>query len=517
MPMSPPPPYSERGWFRHTYFSDTTDSSTDFERISWKQKPIAGPEFYDRSRLSRIVALGGLFVSFLFGSGCIYGGVKIFLSKNSVSSGVVVVSLGHAWQRELISLGFSLLVTMCTEATGFVHNIALRAALSSERRLRFNANLRLLSAASGLFSPNGIICNMMMSLLLVVSYSSGILVTLAVDTDSNVQICVSDIPLIVLGVCVLLQVIISFAGMASADIMTWSSSPFDITAALVHHAQVIPVADKCMHGVKDMDLQPGPAYPRAKQPSALGAHSSVRKVITTLWVLVVACVVWGLVVARISAGNIGNAFSSWSFFSDQQSYVTPYTIHLASGGAEISWAAYYVSMALVQGPMTLGLHCSELVVNVVRDEKVWRCATRKKGAKVSTYPLAPVFGSWLNILLLVAKPVLHWMLGLGMSLAGAATGGFLTAISVSMYPMQIMNLTAVLFIFSLILTIVALYSPRGPQPAAYGHVQTLANLVDEWSPVMWWGDKTGSVWTQVRHAGTHDSPLPLVQMDGLYA
>ncbi|KAJ7111496.1 hypothetical protein C8R44DRAFT_799605 [Mycena epipterygia] len=29
------------------------------------------------------------------------------------------------------------------------------------------------------------------------------------------------------------------------------------------------------------------------------------------------------------------------------------------------------------------------------------------------------------------------------------------------------------------------------QPAAYGHIQTLVNAIDDWSPVMYWGHKIG--------------------------
>ncbi|KAG1809319.1 uncharacterized protein BJ212DRAFT_1466717 [Suillus subaureus] len=53
-----------------------------------------------------------------------------------------------------------------------------------------------------------------------------------------------------------------------------------------------------------------------------------------------------------------------------------------------------------------------------------------------------------------------------------------------MFPNQIQNSCVLLYVFSCVFSLVALYQPRGPQPAAYGHSQILANLVDEWSPVM---------------------------------
>ena len=403
-----PPSYS--GSYRGSYYSDTTARTTDFEK--YKQKPVAGPEFYDRSLLSKRVALFGLFVSVAFSIACIIGSVEIFLSKNAISAGVIVLPFNRWWQRESISLGLNLMVATCTEAAGFVHNVALRSALASERRLRFNTNLRLLSGAgNSIFNPNGTLCNCLMALLLIVSYSSSILVTLAVNMDPEnndgiprLEICMSDVPLLVLGVSLLLQSIIAFAGMISTNILTWSSSQFDITAALVHHAQVIPVAGRSMRGVKDSDRH-GPTAPSVIQPSPWSAHSSVRKIIITLWVLVAVCVFWGLIVALVSAGSIRDALNSWSFFPRAQSYVKAYTIPLPGRVAWFYWVLYYVNMGVIQGPMTLALHCTELVTNVIRDEKVWRCATTKKGAKVAIHPLASVFGNWLNVFLLCAKPL----------------------------------------------------------------------------------------------------------------
>lgn len=79
------------------------------------------------------------------------------------------------------------------------------------------------------------------------------------------------------------------------------------------------------------------------------------------------------------------------------------------------------------------------------------------------------------------KPFLHWMLGLSFTI-------FLTGnlwLEVYMFVAQIWKLVIALFIFAFFFTFVALRRPRGSQPAAYCQVQTLANLVDEWSPVMW--------------------------------
>src|ERR1700722_3745782 len=53
-------------------------------------------------------------------------------------------------------------------------------------------------------------------------------------------------------------------------------------------------------------------------------------------------------------------------------------------------------------------------------------------------------------------------------------------------------------------TFIAKRRPSGPQPAAYGHIQTLTDLVDEWLPTMYWGHKGDD--GVVCHAGASIPP-----------
>ena len=125
---------------------------------------VAGPEFYNRSLLSRNVAMLGLFVSTAFSIACIAGSSAMFLSNNGMSAGhMVVVPFNDGWTRESFTLGLNLLVAACTESAGFVHNISLRSALAFKGRLEFNTNLRLLTGAgNSIFSPNAALCNCLM-------------------------------------------------------------------------------------------------------------------------------------------------------------------------------------------------------------------------------------------------------------------------------------------------------------------------------------------------------------------
>lgn len=375
---------------------------TDLESIHFEAKQTTGPEFYNRNSLSRRIGLAGVGVAALFGICCICVGVV----SSSLPGLAGIISIRSSWEKELFSLALNLMVTACTEAIGFTHGIALRSALASERRLHFNTNLRLLSAANGVFNLNGTLCNVVMAILLVISYSSSLLLTLSLDASGGDELAigVSKVPLIVMGVALLLQATFAYASVWSADILTWSSSPFDITAALVHHAQIHPELGRCMHGVAN-DKQQGPVKPSAKQLSAWGAHQSVRKVVLTLWLLVFFCVVWGVIIVCL-ANRMWPTAGRWTFLPQAQSDPVTYPVAVLEGIYYL-WPIYYLNMAAIQGPLTLALHCSELIVNLVRDERTWRKATTEKGMTISSHPLGFVFGSPLNVALLVSKPLLR--------------------------------------------------------------------------------------------------------------
>lgn len=73
----------------------------------------------------------------------------------------------------------------------------------------------------------------------------------------------------------------------------------------------------------------------------------------------------------------------------------------------------------VQGSRTIGLHCAQLLVNVSRDEAIWRSAyvgmkRNSTGARLSTNPLRAALLSCETIVLIFAKLVLHWVMGQGM-------------------------------------------------------------------------------------------------------
>ncbi|KAG2071872.1 hypothetical protein BDR04DRAFT_1117330 [Suillus decipiens] len=414
----------------------------------------------------------------------------VILANHGVFGVTIIIKVSLAQLRsrwEILSLTVNLIVTLSTESVGFVHGISLRSALASESRLRFNTNLRLLTAARGWYSPNGILLNGISAILLIISYSSASFVV-CLESRITLQYTPSDgiafagLPLLVCGIALLLQVTIALLGMWAVKILTWNSSPFDLTAALVHHKQLTPTMLHCMRCVSDLDTDGGPTKAREIQPSAWHAHPSIRKVF--LWVIVIACAGWAAFVMYIWDKYPSMRFQpyaltlqTWSLLPNDLSNCIRYFIP----GVNLEvWMLLFVNMAAIQGPLTLGLHCSELIANVIRDERHWRCATGRKGLITATNPVKTIF-IHPNLSRTFRRKACPANTG--------AANGKIGLPTIFMFTAQIWNLCIALFIFSYFFTFVALRRPRGPQPAAYGHVQTLANLVDEWSPVMWWGHK----------------------------
>ncbi|KAG0698873.1 hypothetical protein DFH29DRAFT_80482 [Suillus ampliporus] len=442
----------------------------DFGLIISAAKSTAGTgtDFYDRSLTSRRYALVGIVCSTIVSCCFITAGIAN-MAYHKEGHGVAQMTLSSSLSKEMVALMLNLMITLCTESIGFVHGISLRYGLASESRLRFNSNLRLLTATRGWSNPNGSLLNGIMSVLLIISYNSTSLVIITINdlgpySAGGTFVSIAGLPLLLLGVTLLLQAVIALSGMRAVKILTWSSSPFDLTAALIHPYAGYALLIMYMSNKFDGGMESTPA-------------------LTT---------------------------KSWSFFPNDQSNAVVY--YLPFWGW---WWIFFLNLALVQGPITLGLHCSELIANVIRDERQWRCATGREGLRASTNPLKSIFTHPLNLVLFITKPVLHWMFGLSFTLFSTPGLETLETVWVFMYTAQIWNLCMALFVFACFFTLVALFRPRGPQPAAYGHLQTLANLVDEWSPVMWWGHKEDGV--PYCHAGTSDHSLPAVKMDCVYA
>ncbi|KZP02940.1 hypothetical protein FIBSPDRAFT_1055551 [Athelia psychrophila] len=504
-----------------------------------------------RSEMQGIFAIIGVVAGFCFSIACIIVGGCIFHHSGRISdvvtepgswrqstfeanrtpyTGLIAILPNARLPAEVLGLLLSFVVTVFTESIGFVHSVALKSTLASDAQLAFNTNPRLFSLMS--FArwrhPNGPVFNALMGALLTLSYSTASLsfipVLSAVSNDGEPSTwwstCVFGAPITILGVTIFLQAAIATYSIRTVTVLTWSSSPFDTAVALLRNGLVTRRTGRNMHTVIDTDDELAPA--RKHQPSAWQSHPVVWKVVICLWLLCFACAIWGGWMYAIWVpleraeqldgsqllGLSGTGLHSWSLIPDSKSVILNLIYNVDPAGGISIWPAIFALFAAAQGSLTFGLHCVELNVNIMRDELQWRQASTPSGMAMSRNPIIAVLGSWPNVMLLVAKPTLHWLFGLAMAMRATANpqNDPLLTISIVNRPQQIWNLSGALLIVAIALTCLALYRPRGVQPATFGHIQTIANVIDVWAPRIWWGYKVTN--ESIGHAGTSDWPLP---------
>jgi hypothetical protein len=101
--------------------------------------------------------------------------------------------------------------------------------------------------------------------------------------------------------------------------------------------------------------------------------------------------------------------------------------------------------------------------------------------------------SWLWLSLLLYKPVSSWLLtsqGIKFQIQQSTS-------RVVFNPIPLFALTGLSLLLVAFEEWLTRWQTVGPQPAAYGHLQTLADLVDDWGPSnisvderkLWWGSK----------------------------
>jgi hypothetical protein len=281
-----------------------------------------------------------------------------------------------------------------------------------------------------------------------------------------------------------------------------------------------------------------------------------------MWIITILAAGWSIAMAlvsrRYSVGG-GGASSSWilndSFTWTIQPYenLNTYRIYMDpyyySNGPHITlgWQLFcaILFLCVVQGLQTLGLHCAELIVNVTRDEKIWRKTNahsnhykmlRKfvdmstNGQSLRRTALTAALHSWEYSILFCFKAALHWIMGQAFSLLVSTSpplddrddiGQPIMAQFALVYP-RLVIYTILAIVLALFITYLAFRRPQGSQPATWGHIQTLADLIDGWSldknGSFWWGDK-GVNDAGIRHVGTSFDKQSLgeIQMNALYA
>ena len=498
-------------------------------------RSASGQTDFPRAIMTRKICISSLYISALVGILCLAIGAGFYHEAQSDTAGWIPLRMPTAL-KEITPLLINIAVAALTESTGFIHTTALRWALGE--RLIFNTNLRLFSCVPGCLAF-GAISNFFNAGFLALSYCATSLIMsglpptevcghagLLVTNCSPYVAYFSPGALIALGIGLGGNAAITTWQLRSIDIPTWSSSPLDIAWASLSTCQRGREEHRCMASVHDSINISTPMKPKLHQRHVWSAHRQVRSVFIYLWTLVILVLAWcGAIIASIntysrkcsddSSSRCGVfSGSSWSLLPDTEGATSLVQINTVDKENDSNSSnenlGYFLAFVLVlgfQSVLTMGLHCAELLVNLSRDEDTWREAYTTKGYAPKS-ALFTMLSSWKSALLLALKPIVHWVFGLGMT--------FYYGGGVFMRPPQLLYLSFTIITLATLGTAVCFIRPKGPQPATFGHIQTLINLIDVWSEHMYWGHK-GKGTAGICHAGTADVKLEQIILTEDYA
>ncbi|KAI8683386.1 hypothetical protein NCS57_00002700 [Fusarium keratoplasticum] len=420
------------------------------------------------------------------------GGLIAAFLPDRLAQGVAGVGL----IGEFLPLVFNLLIAGCTEAVSYIHAVSLRWALYREGRLEFNSNLRLFTSAES-SRANTRSVNFVSAACLIICYTAASQVLIG----SRSSILVNGIALLMLGIGLLSLSIVSTMCLwdNSNTILTWSPSPLNTTLACLNHGIIGHHPGRGMLAVDDRYLLSQPASPRRRQCAMNTVYPATRYIVYFQYGVVVLCAILAIVILVLIRKLNPNGVPTYAFFADETGTTDLYFeggIH----GANLYplWLFCTFLFAIVpQAFFVMALHGAELLVTVARDEAAWREAAARRGpgrgAVVAAGAPKSAVKSWLWLSLLLYKPVSSWLLtsqGIKFQIQQSTS-------RVVFNPIPLFALTGLSLLLVAFEEWLTRWRTGGPQPAAYGHLQTLADLVDDWGPSdisvderkLWWGSK----------------------------
>ncbi|KAK0610756.1 hypothetical protein B0T14DRAFT_593506 [Immersiella caudata] len=446
----------------------------------------------------------------------------------------------------LILQAAATLIMGCLES---IHATTLRWALWQEGRLRYNNNLRLFKSSKR-FGPNKWPANTAAIIGLVLSYGGASIMMFPIqvnaivlsaermlELDYNVErledrtaINFNGWGLVGLGAGLLLQSIISFwALLDSAYVGTWNGNPLATAKAckILRGNGRDPLQCPPFYPESDIDLLPFPtpqapshshpkhetSLPTPLQPSALSLFPQTRRLTYFLWaVFTFSALLLLAITTRASLPNASRSVlgptTSLSFVKAFSGHTTPWYTFQFFGLVEATYnknpyanRKEYIGLLIQCAALCIpifGLHVAEVLCQMQRDEATWRRASTEGVDPNSSLVLQGLRHgpSWVIFL---AKAAVPWLFGFAISCNRNIYFVMLPALAV-----------AVVFLgLGVFVEVLVRRRPRGTQPAVYGDVLALVELVDDWEVErVFWGDKgvccggDGDGRGEVRVAGT---------------
>lgn len=597
-----------------TYVSAEITHMGEQEGLIASQKEGTVLPLYDKSKATERLVLVGLGLVWTSGIACIAGASVILARPSYFSVNSQTLQLPAGLTSANNSAGVyafivTVLITLCTESTGFIHDVSLRWNLFEERRLNWTSSLRLLTT-SKVTLATGSLSNVLYFFTLAVAYtaSSQLFVVTAFSTGRTVGnnppdnapygstwngtgTLASGAALMTLGSCLIGQAaLVSWIYCASRRrIKTWSSNSLTIMLACVSADGGLAGASKFpkkssllstaarlsskLNRPSEYQLESplSNATPRKKQESLASTRkAAARWAFAILSVLPILVLVWAGIV--LHAWKKNGVSISWAELSSDTTKIS----RIASGD-NWAWAPaiqpfewqqggwseappmspstvsfiILIIVCCVQAYLTFALHCAEVLVNSARDQATWEKAANHLRSEAGGSPLgqnviatflsyhlrskstgAPlnqnVVTSFLsnppNVFLLASKSVAHWLfnrsllpcifLATSTNSAPVGKGWQVSQTQIFLFGVPVLILAVVLLLLLTLTLYLVCRRPKGPQPSTFGHVQTLAEVIDDWGDgaELFWGDKgltEGGVYRRAGTAGTASGVGPI--------
>ncbi|KAF8183043.1 hypothetical protein K438DRAFT_2020750 [Mycena galopus ATCC 62051] len=517
--------------------------------------------YYDKGDLEALYTPYALWLSFAFGIILIFSGiaVRIISSRGIVGGATDILELANrppydeakreGWvavsmtsmQRTIFGLCITAILTLINGFISGPRATVLKWALAQEGRLEFNSTSNFFVAAAGLLSSTGTMATAVYALATVFTFASAGFITIPFDMRDGIEgsanrhllfsnsyyVIFHYFPLVITGLCIAVQALLTLVSYREYPIPTWSSQPFDVAAAAFSAGLVKRNEGRCLADVgAPTSSDPLPMRPSRKHPRLADVRSALT-LLPPAGILLGTTVIALQFSFTLDPNHILSVASSADLLSA--------SIAFTNGGAALAFLAAF------QAPLTVYFHALDVAERVTTDEMVWGSAATKAGfhPKSGLKGLRP---SGRTMLMFGSKVLIQYFYSNGIAfvvgafpirgpLSDADSIDTVWRIGTAVIFVSFYLVSTALFVFNTTktsqwmaggcLTASAvmyrffgdLGNSRKYQPATFGHIQTLVDAIDDWSPVMYWGQKIGG---EVCHAGTSPHPLRSLQPKSVY-
>ncbi|KAK0647992.1 hypothetical protein B0T16DRAFT_490894 [Cercophora newfieldiana] len=374
----------------------------------------------------------------------------------------------------VLPLLFQILITIISGCLNSIHSTTLRWALWQEGRLRYNSNLRLFTSSKR-NGPNKWPANVVAIVGLVLAYGGASVLTFPVSVTATMQIVQDELQidynldgiedrngidfngwgLVGLGAGLLLQSIIStWALLDSAYVGTWNGNPLATARACRVLQDTIrdPLQSTSRlslprsHLESDIELLPSSAFrsnhppsppnnpkktsfPVSTQPSALSACPPTRTQTNILWAtsILLALLTLPIPIRASRPDAVRSAMGATTSLTFVERYTgrsDPWYTFQFFGIVESmynenpydsrgEYIGLLIQCAVLALPM-LGLHVAGALIQMQRDEKIWRRASTV-GVNPDGSLILQGLRSWETWVVFLSRAVVPWLFGFGIS------------------------------------------------------------------------------------------------------